>query len=60
MNEGFTNLSIKENSCVVNWQVERILFPQNEKQIIDGAFVFSLNNENLCNYFKQWRTVETI
>ena len=52
----FEVISTSKNLCVANWQVERILLPQNIKQSIDGIFVFRLNENGLCNYFKQWRT----
>ncbi len=55
----FSILFTQANFCVANWQVERVLLPQNSRQKIDGIFIFSLNSENLCNYFKQWRTAET-
>jgi hypothetical protein len=54
----FTILAISENFCVANWQVERTQLPQNTKQKIDGIFVLKLNKDGLCNYFKQWRTIE--
>jgi len=51
-------LAISRNLCVVNWRVERTQLPQSTKQKIDGIFVLRLNEDGLCNYFKQWRTVE--
>ena len=54
----FEILTSSENLCIANWRVERIQLPQNTKQKIDGIFVFKLNENGLCNYLKQWRTVE--
>ena len=53
-------LAISGNLCVVNWQVKRTQLPQLTKQNIDGIFVLKLNEDGLCNYFKQWRTVEQV
>lgn len=53
----FEILSATEKGCFANWQVERTLLPQNTQQKIDGIFLFRLNAEGLCSYFKQWRTV---
>ena len=54
----FKIISTTGNLCVANWWVERTLLPQNIKQKIDGIFVFKLNEDGLCDYFKQWRTAE--
>jgi hypothetical protein len=51
-------LAISGNLCIANWRVTRTQLPQLTSQKIDGIFVFKLNNDALCNYFKQWRTVE--
>ena len=51
----FELLAVKDNLAVVNWQVSGTLLPDNRKQDIDGIFVIKLNEEDLCNYFKQWR-----
>lgn len=51
----FHILCCNNNVCVINWQLERIFIPNNEKQIIDGIFQISLDDKGLCNYFKQWR-----
>ena len=53
----FKILSISENLAVANWKVTRTLMPGNKFQEIDGIFVIKLNEEGLCSYFKQWRTV---
>jgi hypothetical protein len=54
----FNILSITGNLCIANWRAERVLLPDNVRQKIDGIFVFKLNDEGLCNYFKQWRTID--
>jgi len=54
----FEIISITQNLCVANWQVKRTMLPQNVKQNINGIFVFKLNEDGLCYYFKQWRAVE--
>jgi len=56
----FDILFNSDNSCVANWRIDRTLLPQNIQQKIDGIFVFKLNDDGLCDYFKQWRTVENI
>lgn len=43
-----------DNCCIVNIQVERTILPSGLKQKINGIFYVSLNNDGLCNYFKQW------
>ena len=47
-----------DNVCVANWKMTRII--NGNKQFIDGIFQISLNDDNLCNYFKQWRYTENI
>jgi hypothetical protein len=49
---------IKDDLAVANWKVTRTLIPSNKKQDIDGIFIIKLNNQGLCNYFKQWRAVK--
>ncbi len=41
--------------AIINFKMIRNLTLTNEKQEIDGIFQISLNQDNLCNYFKQWR-----
>ena len=52
----FKILAISDKFGIVNWKVERILLPSNEKQVIDGIFQISLDKNGLCTFFKQWRT----
>lgn len=48
-------LAYNENVCIINWQMERTFIPTNERQIIDGIFEISLDNNGLLSNFKQWR-----
>jgi len=47
-----------ENEAVINWKVYRFFIPTNEHQNIDGIFQISLNQDGLCTFFKQWRTIK--
>lgn len=60
VNFNFEIINTSEKLCIANWQVKRISLPQNTKQKINGIFVFKLNKNGLCNYFKQWRTSKNI
>lgn len=51
-------LSVTGNLAVANWKLTRNILPGNTKQDIDSIFVIRLNEESLCNYFKQWRAVK--
>lgn len=51
----FKVISYDENTCVINWQMTRTMTKASEKQEIDGIFQISLNDENKCTFFKQWR-----
>ncbi len=48
-------ISYNENTCIINWQMTRIMTKTNVKQEIDGIFQISLNESGKCTYFKQWR-----
>ncbi len=54
----FKIISTSGNLAVANWKVKRTFLPSNEQQNIDGIFIIKLNNNGICNYFKQWRTVQ--
>ena len=54
----FEIMAVSDDLAVANWKVNRTLLPSNRKQNIDGIFVAKLNEEGLCNYFKQWRAVQ--
>ncbi len=47
-----------EKIAVVNWKLSRIKLPTNEKEVIDGIFLLSLDSGGLCKFFKQWRVVK--
>ncbi len=46
-----------EKVGIINWKMERTLLAQGKevRQRIDGIFQVSLDENNLCTYFKQWR-----
>ena len=48
-------ISYNEKTCIINWQMTRILTKGDIKQEIDGIFQVSINDEGKCTYFKQWR-----
>lgn len=47
--------------CIINWKMKRIFVSLSGemKQNIDGIFQISLDNNGKCNFFKQWRYMET-
>lgn len=51
----FQIVSYNEETCIINWQMERTMTKNNITQKIDGIFQISLNKEGKCTYFKQWR-----
>ncbi len=51
----FKVVSFDENTCIINWQMTRVMTKTNQEQEIDGIFQISLNDKGLCSYFKQWR-----
>lgn len=56
----FEIISYDENTCIINWQMNRTMTKSGAKQQIDGIFQISINAEGKCTYFKQWRfTKET-
>lgn len=44
--------------CIVNFFVKRTLVPSGVIQDIDGIFQISLDENRLCSFFKQWRSVK--
>ncbi len=56
----FEIIATKDDLAVANWKVARTLLPTNQKQMINGIFVITLNERGLCKYFKQWRTVKEV
>lgn len=51
----FNIVSYDENSCMINWQMTRIMTKDNTKQEIDGIFQIAINLNGKCTLFKQWR-----
>ena len=51
----FEIISYDENTCIINWQMNRTMTKTGAKQKIDGIFLVSINDEGKCTYFKQWR-----
>lgn len=51
----FEIISYDENTCIINWQMDRTMTKSGAKQQIDGIFQVSINDEGKCTYFKQWR-----
>lgn len=48
-------ISYNEETCIINWQMTRVMTKTNTKQEIDGIFQVSVNDDGLCTLFKQWR-----
>ena len=48
-------VSFNEKTCIINWQMTRVMTKTKIKQEIDGIFQISLNEEGKCTFFKQWR-----
>lgn len=53
----FKILCETEELGVINWRMKRVLITNEgeKKQRIDGIFVISLDEDNKCTFFKQWR-----
>ena len=51
----FEIVAFNEETCIVNWQMIRVMTKTNQKQEIDGIFQISLDENGLCKFFKQWR-----
>lgn len=48
-------VSFNEDTCIINWQMTRVMTKTETKQEIDGIFQVSVNDDGLCTSFKQWR-----
>lgn len=48
-------VAYNEETCIINWQMTRVITKTNVKQEIDGIFQISLNDKGKCTLFKQWR-----
>ena len=55
INYKYEIVAYNENVCIINWQMTRTMTKNNTEQEIDGIFQISLNEEEKCTYFKQWR-----
>ena len=44
-----------DDTCIINWQMTRVMTKTNVKQEIDGIFQISLDDNGKCSFFKQWR-----
>jgi len=44
--------------CIVNFFVNRTLIPSGIVQNINGIFQISLDENGLCSFFKQWRSIK--
>ncbi len=51
----FNIVAFNDNTCIINWQMKRTMVKTNLEQEIDGIFQISLNEDNKCTFFKQWR-----
>ncbi len=47
-----------EKYCIVNFFVKRTLIPSGTIVNMDGIFQISLDENGLCSFFKQWRSVK--
>ena len=48
-------VSYNEDTCIINWQMTRVMTKTDTKQEIDGIFQVTVNDDGLCTSFKQWR-----
>lgn len=48
-------IAYNDETCIINWQMSRVMTKTNTKQEIDGIFQVSLNDNGKCSFFKQWR-----
>lgn len=48
-------VAFNEETCIINWQMNRTMTKTDTKQEIDGIFQISLNDSGKCTMFKQWR-----
>lgn len=53
----FEIVAYNTEKCVVNWRMSRIM-NNTTTQRIDGIIIFSLDEDDKCSYFKQWRYTE--
>jgi hypothetical protein len=48
-------LMTEGDAVMAHVKVTRTMIPSGEKQDIDAAFMFRVNERGLCTYFRQWR-----
>ena len=48
----------KDDSVLAHVKVTRTMLPSGENQDIDAAFLFRVNEDGLCTYFRQWRMLQ--
>jgi hypothetical protein len=48
-------MMIDGDAVLAHVKVTRTMVPSDEKQDIDAAFLFKINEKGLCTYFRQWR-----
>ncbi len=53
----FEIVAYNQECCVVNWRMLRTI-NNSQVQKIDGIIMFSLDSNDKCSYFKQWRYTE--
>jgi len=53
-------LAQDNESCIVNFFVTRKLLPSGVIQDVDGIFQISVDENNKCTFFKQWRSSKEI
>jgi hypothetical protein len=46
---------IDDDAVLAHVKVTRTMIPSGEKQEIDAAFMFRINERGFCTYFRQWR-----
>ena len=51
-------MMVDGDTVLAHVKVTRTMVPSNEKQDIDAAFIFKINDEGLCTYFRQWRMLK--
>ena len=48
-------LMIDDDAVLAHVKVTRTMVPSGERQDIDAAFMFRINEHGRCTYFRQWR-----
>lgn len=50
--------AVNSDHAIIHWKVSRLFIPTGKKQEIDGIFEIKLDQNSICTYFKQWRSVK--